>query len=468
MRTACEREPFYKEHGGKRYCVLHFPSEEKATDFDSALRNKINDNDFNFQGVWFPEDVMFADFVSDFPHRGQNLFGVDFMGATFHGRASFEDVTFATPVSFNAATFEKEADFRGATFNDFAMFGVAKFNDWTSFRKASFHAEADFMNTNFRYMSFSYATFYGNASFEDASFNEGVNFHKCKFRGAAEFDHATFNGAADFRGATFHGNANFKEVTFKSLAQFATLDGEPTFESSSSLNLQFSKIAQPSDFSFHTIDLRPHWFLNADPRKFSFTHVNWGRCTIHDELESIARTGISARYQLLELTYRQLAVNAEENNRYREASDFRYKAMDIRRRESVLGLAIWRLDWWYWLASGYGERAWQASLVLVFLWLLFAHIFFIGQRSGIWWQSRRDGNVQGKTVTAEKEVAAGNEPRLLSLGEAVIYSAGVMMLQKPEPLPANNRARAFVLLATVLGPLQAALLALAIRRKFMR
>jgi uncharacterized protein YjbI with pentapeptide repeats len=465
MRSACESEAFYKEHGGKRYCVLHFPGEEKGTDFDSALRKKINHNDFNFQGVWFPQDVMFADFLSDFPHRGQNLFGVDFMGATFHGRASFEDVTFGTPVTFNAAIFEKEADFRGATFNDFAMFGVAKFSDWTSFRKASFRAEADFMNTNFSYTSFAHSNFYASASFENASFNERVNFRKCKFRGAADFNDATFNGAADFRSATFHGNANFKEATFKSMVRFAALDGEPTFESSSSLDLQFSKIDQPSNFSFHTIELHPHWFLNVDPRKFTFTHVNWGHGSIHDELESIARNGISARYRLLALTYRQLAVNAEENHRYREASDFRYKSMDILRKESVLGLAIWRLDWWYWLASGYGERAWQAALVLVLIWLLFAYIFFIGQRTGHWWQSR-ENNIQGTTVTAEIELAA--RPGLLSLGEALIYSASVMTLQKPEPSPTNKRAKAFVQLETVLGPLQAALLALAIRRKFMR
>ena len=43
-----------------------------------------------------------------------------------------------------------------------------------------------------------------------------------------------------------------------------------------------------------------------------------------------------------------------------------------------------------------------------------------------------------------------------------------MTLQKPEPLPANKRAKTLVLLETVLGPVQAALLALAIRRKFMR
>jgi len=33
MESACIGEPFYKEWQGKRYCVLHFPGQEKARDF---------------------------------------------------------------------------------------------------------------------------------------------------------------------------------------------------------------------------------------------------------------------------------------------------------------------------------------------------------------------------------------------------------------------------------------------------
>jgi hypothetical protein len=48
------------------------------------------------------------------------------------------------------------------------------------------------------------------------------------------------------------------------------------------------------------------------------------------------------------------------------------------------------------------------------------------------------------------------------------YSAAVMTFQRPDPRPATTAAHTVVLLQTILGPLQAALLALAIRRKFMR
>ena len=56
----------------------------------------------------------------------------------------------------------------------------------------------------------------------------------------------------------------------------------------------------------------------------------------------------------------------------------------------------------------------------------------------------------------------------LPLKRALTYSLGVMSLQKPEPKPATGTAQTLVTLETILGPLQAALLALAIRRKFMR
>ncbi len=43
-----------------------------------------------------------------------------------------------------------------------------------------------------------------------------------------------------------------------------------------------------------------------------------------------------------------------------------------------------------------------------------------------------------------------------------------MTLQKPEPRPKSSAARLAVIICAILGPLQGALLALAVRRKFMR
>jgi hypothetical protein len=55
----------------------------------------------------------------------------------------------------------------------------------------------------------------------------------------------------------------------------------------------------------------------------------------------------------------------------------------------------------------------------------------------------------------------------LELKRAFTYSLGVMSLQKPEPRPVTDAAQTLVVLETIFGPVQAALLALAIRRRFM-
>jgi hypothetical protein len=54
------------------------------------------------------------------------------------------------------------------------------------------------------------------------------------------------------------------------------------------------------------------------------------------------------------------------------------------------------------------------------------------------------------------------------LKRAFTYSLSVMSLQKPDPKPLTGTAQTLVLLETILGPVEGALLLLAIRRKFMR
>ena len=83
MRSACAGEPFYKEHEGKYYCMLHFPGKEKSAGFKEAFQRKFENNDFDFGGVWFPDELFFK---------------LDFGG----------------PVFFRSATFSAQVDFRVA------------------------------------------------------------------------------------------------------------------------------------------------------------------------------------------------------------------------------------------------------------------------------------------------------------------------------------------------------------------
>jgi len=412
---SCSGEPFFKEHEGKKYCVLHYPGKEKRAAFDIALTRKHLTKDFNFSGVWFPDDI----------HFGMSRFTTD--------------------VNFRSATFNAQSDFRTATFSG-----------ETDFRNATFNAKADFGGTIFN----SAVLFYG----------------------------ASFNTQADFDWTTFCGRADFNEVTFKDYLRFTGGKGDRGFHKQSSLNLRYARIERPEHVSFHTLTLRPHWFVNVDARKFDFINVDWDSRNVKDEIDSLRSKGVSSPHRMLAIACRHLAVNAEENNRYEEASGFRYMAMDARRVLWVERLrgnffkAQWRaskkiltlvnrsrkrdgtarrgtrkrlkrfartyqksfdlLHWLYWAASGYGEKITRAFVLLIGIWIFFAGLYIV------------TGHMR---VHRAKDV----------LG-AVNYSLSVLTFQKPEPKSVAGLTPLLITFETILGPVQAALLALAIRRKFMR
>jgi hypothetical protein len=574
MRSACAGEPFYKEYEGKRYCVLHFPGKEKSADFEKALQRKLENKDFTFHGVWFPDELLFSEFgfsaAADFrsatfsaavDFRSATFSAVaDFRSATFSAAADFSRATFSAAAGFTSATFSAAADFSRATFSAAAGFSHATFSAAAGFRSATFaaanfsvatfsaaadfsratfsaaasfgfatfSAAADFSFATFAKACFISATFSAAAGFSDATFSAEADFRFATFSAAASFIFATFSAAADFRSATFSAAADFAGATFSAAANFAVAtfsaaanfsfatfadhvrfagaENQSVIGKTSSLDLQFARIEKPDHVSFHTISLRPHWFVNVDPRKFDFTNVDWDRRSIDEEVERLRGKSVSPAHRLLSIACWHLAVNAEENHRYEEASRFRYMAMDARRlqlRERMRGnlfKAHWRVlkktlarlhwsltrDWGvrgrtltrskrfirvygktlnllyglYWMVSGYGERITRASAVLVGIWFISALLYtFVDFRSS------------EPKLASEADVASAKRDEIgapLKFSRALVYSAGVMTLQKPEPRPATTAAQTVVLLETVLGPVQAALLALAIRRKFMR
>jgi hypothetical protein len=406
MRSACAGEPFYREHEGKRYCVLHFPGAGKSAAFAEALRRKRDAEDFDFKGVWFPDSLDFSDY-------------------TFGAAANFSSAKFSAAANFSSAKFSEEANFSSA------KFGAA-------------------------------------ANFRSAKFGAAANFFCAKFGAAADFSSAEFSAAAIFSSATFGAAAEFFSAIFKDYVRFAGGEGKSGFSDQSSLTLEDASIEKPERVSFHTLALRPHWFINVDARKFDFTNVKWPdlerhglrqRDGIEQVIENVEGEG-SSSHILLAGACRHLAVNAEENHRYEEAAQFRYWAMDVRRRERWRGLAFWRLSWWYWVASGYGVRIFRAFLVLLGIWLVFA-----------WLYTQVSFAHPPTTLTDESSAASARWIKfdeLRGMPNALDYSFRVITLQKPEPQPETVEAKAFVAVETVFGPLQAALLALAIRRKFMR
>ncbi len=395
--TACAGEPFYKEHDGSRYCVLHFPGNNKEGHFEAALQRKLHNNDFNFYRVWFITGQWFDEF-----HFSESA---DFSFATFSGKASF----------------------RGATFSAGARFGCT-----------IFHADANFVN---------------------AIFDADVNFHLSEFRSSVYFEGARFNGEANFRDTQFKKLAGFRHVTFRDRVRFEGTERH-VFTHDSLLDLKFARIEKPEHICFYMVNLRPFWFADVDPRKFEFTNVDWDWHSAKKELKHLERGYYFVPHGQLAIACRHLASNAEENHRYEEASGFRYMAMEARRLEHWSGFDLRKLSWWYWLASGYGERVLRASVVLLSILLVSAALYT--QVGFVRWEPKLAN--ENDLATAKRDDTGAP----LKLSRALTYSAAVMTFQRPEPRPVTTAAQTIVLLETILGPVQAALLALAIRRKFMR
>lgn len=384
-------------------------------------------------------------------------------GLPFYGRHDDADycVLHFPPVSKEDAPFY-EAVRKKTEAGDLNFSGVS-FHEHTSFKRFRFEGDANFTSATFDAgADFDHAYFKARALFEDATFGKSASFKYAVFNESAYFKAVVFKEHADFRYAKFYAGANFDDATFGGHVKFAKSNLNKVFEEDGYLTLQFPTIKSPENFSLRWVRLSPHWFANADAyaRRFEFVNVEWVSTTARKELKGLYGKNIPSPHAALSAACRSLALNAEENHRYEEASDFRYMAMDARRLEKSRGFALWTLRWWYWFASGYGERVLRASVVLVGMLLLFAALYT--QVGFVRWETRV-ANEQEAAEARRDEVGAP-----LHWGRALTYSLGVMTLQKPEPRPATSVAQALVMVETILGPVQAALLALAIRRKFMR
>lgn len=508
-RSACSREIFYKVRDSKSYCVLHYPDVDKARDFEQAMLRKYYSHDYDFRGVYFPGTVSF--------YKGEFSGDADFREAVFNGQVLFWENIFREKVDFSGAVFTSYTTFKEARFLGQAEFDKAIFNDTTYFEKAQFSKESSFMETTFRgrtyftetafkdkvhflWTKFETTAYFNLAQFSDiaqfsgtqfesdvkfggASFNANVYFNGIDFKERAVFMNAAFGAIAKFNGSVFADDVNFSKACFKedsfgtfinSIFEDRVRFAETTFESRSALNFALATFQKPDRVYFSGVQLHPYWFLYTDPRKFTFTKVDWCNVgsyrAIRKEVEELTAKGADDPYHVLAITCRQLASNAAENDRYAESADLRFLGMELQRRESWHNIRYypWKWDswknvgilhWLYGLASGYGERVGQAAVVLFAILLAFASLYYFWQRDGQWWKS------QASTRTV---VGQTSESPQLGFRDCLIYSGYVIALQKPEPLPANRRAKTLVFFEMILGPLQAAFLVLAVRRKFMR
>jgi hypothetical protein len=449
--------------------------------------------------VWFPAKADFRSFAFTQEVRFENaVFNdeADFDSATFSNEATFKFVTFHAKATFQAAKFQKSATFLGTIFEQDVFFSKAIFKQRANL-KSRFEGTAEFDETEFGdLVEFTNALFTRNANFYKAKFGLITRFDQTEFRGIANLDEVSFSGRVNFNDATFvqdakfhgalfadrtlfdrvkfKGKVTFYLARFKDFVRFKGNDvgkmdeRHKVFEPACPPNFRETKFDHPDLASFHSLHLRPFWFVEVDVRNFALTNVKWDWqvITIEEELAGMRKQDEQQdkphdkqvrskedMYSVLAIAFWNLAVNAEENHRYEEASKFRYFAMELRRRYAlfvkpskyVAGQRSFSgsgglLHWLYWLMSGYGERIVRASVVLILSWLGFAVLYAL------------------KLCDANGPIGWRGLP----------YSLAVITLQTPDIHPPDVITQTLVTVEVILGPVQAALLALAIRRQFMR
>lgn len=427
------------EFKGKNYCFLHLPKKDKDQNkFGEIIKAKLKA-------------------VEDRIAETQKLPETDQAVARYNIYYDFRYIYFPpNGYYFFNHEFLVGASFKGATFSADAFFASAKFSAWANFTETKFCGI-----TNFNKVNFAKDTF----------------FDRTRFRNNVSFNSAIFGKDSDifFRRAFFAKNADFQYCTAEGYVRFSNLRGNEY-----QFDFQEAAFEKASRISFHTIRLCPSWFINVDARKFIFTDIEWQNLesdiksfknkNIQKEIECLDKRGIKEqKKRLLEIAARQLAVNAEENNRYEEAAKFRYMAMEIKRLELFNKLSFSRyLIWLYKWTSGYGESWSWAAFVLICL-LFFFGVFYNSSWANFEMPEKKQTTAVVKTEP-EPSTEQPQKPEFYKMNnlEGFVYSLYVAALQRPEPKAADTTTRLFVILETIFAPLQAALLALAIRRKFMR
>ena len=410
--------------------------------------------------------------VEEAEHKVSKKRDADFVDAVFEEEGNYEKAIFSGEAYFRRASFRGEADFSKAEFIGEARFREATFKEKGDFAEANFAKEAGFRN----------ATFEKEASFTKTIFKQEAKFRRTVFQGFVEF-----KGPSKFKGPsnedrcethTFNKRANFSAAKFEERAVFV---GQCTFDTKQDeATFRNTLIEKPENFSFDRVWLRPSWFIDTNVQQFRFTNVRWrglpggppGR--IEEEIEAIKnrrerkeeveeedeeeeKEDIQIGYppDVLAKTCRELSANAEENRDYPTANEFHYWSMELLRKES----------WWkrlgligslYWALSGYGERPRRAFGVLVGMWAFFALCYMLTGH-------------QDLQVAVQAFSGADIRQGIEHAWKALVYSLAAIARLNPEPKP--SAPGVFQLLVTaegLLGPLQIALLALAIRRKVMR
>ena len=177
--------------------------------------------------------------------------------------------------------------------------------------------------------------------------------------------------------------------------------------------------------------------------QINLTNLQWpqrfGRSVLYDEIAM--RRGAPIPFSSLKESYQILKQKYQLMGDHARAGDFHYGEMEMRRREYGWPWRILCPEFLYWALSGYGTGYIRAFFMLVVLTVLFAGLY-------LW----------------EAPSSFG-----LDFWKALLFSIKVTTLQRPSPPDGFNlTGQWFQAAHAILGPVQIALFALALRMRLKR
>lgn len=373
---------------------------------DAGLRGFCVEGDSSFDGACFLGAASFYDarFFGHVSFRGAR-FGrnVSFHGVRFHQHTSFEEAVFAGDALFGEAAWNADASFRRAVFISAACFDRAKFGrdaamqaacfgGAVSFRRVQVARHARFERTKFRQgLWLGPLVAGGRIGLADVTVQCGLRVHaaarQVTARGAAVHGEADFrlrHAELDLEDAVFDGTASVRALTHP--IQGLT---EPRWAAAPSRRpapdpgrprgtVRVTSLRRVDAKRVHLdgVDLTGCAFLGlrrpdalrvtgdcafARAPGRAWPHRSPGRAVLADDRSS------GAGDDRLAALYWDLARAATESGHGRLSRDFRYNALELRRRSEPVPWRRWGLHL-MWITCGYGLRAgrvvaWLAVIV---------------------------------------------------------------------------------------------------------
>ena len=431
---------------------------------------------------------------SDFdPETAPPTFGgdVDFSACSFMDVSFFRFLAVSGAVSFRAARFQDDALFEQVTFSSSADFSDAVFSKAVDFGRAVFEKRTTFRGARFEGpqeypVSFYRADFNEDVSFSGARFSTSPNFNRANFNGNADFQQVEFSGGAEFRDATFVGELSLAHVELAGKVKFTEthLLGETEFTDVA--------LAKDAVLVFDRVDLGKISFLDTNLELITFRQVEWAKPAVRlgigkredclwDELRPISEHADRDHYRIAE-NYQQLVLNYEKKRDYERAAAFYIGEMEMHRKSAGDSWSQGRLRPLRWvkeifnvynvyrLASNYGTSYWQSFGILVVLVLVFSLTFLY---SGFQPSKEAAGEtprlIHYNLVSEPGDTPAIASKWLADYREAVLFTLSLVTFQKDRFYePVGWQSRLVLNLAVVIIVSQAALVFLAIRRRFRR